>query len=82
MATHMNSGEAADLPCPVCGADAALLLMGQRIDDPPWGRRMLGLFSPPHVTRVCLCAVCDEVVLIPDQPRCPGLVRRLLYPHD
>ncbi len=64
MATHMNSGEAADLPCPVCGAEAALLLMGQRIDDPPWGRRMLGLFSPPHVTRVCLCAVCDEVVLI------------------
>jgi hypothetical protein len=69
MATHMDSREAVGLPCAVCGADAALLLMGQRYDDPPWGRRMLGLFRSPHVTRVYLCVVCDEVVLVPDHAR-------------
>ncbi len=64
MGTHINSGEAADLPCPVCGADDALLLVGQRHDRLPWGRRVLTLFRPPAVMRVYLCTVCDEVVVV------------------
>jgi len=66
MGTHINSGEAADLPCPVCGADDALLLVGQRHDRLPWVRHVVTLFRSPHVTRVYLCAVCDEVVVVRD----------------
>jgi len=62
--TSIGGAEPALKPCPVCGAQEALLLLGERHDPLPWGRRLLTVVRSPAVARVYLCAVCDEVVVV------------------
>ena len=69
MTTDIDSGEAAEVPCPVCGADDALIFVGDRHDDPFWVQLVRRLVGSPRVTGVYVCAVCDEVVVIPDRTR-------------
>jgi len=64
MATHVDSGEAAPLPCSVCGAEEGLRRVGQRDDGLPWVGRVRARGKRPHVTWVYLCSVCNEVVVV------------------
>jgi len=62
--TYIGGAKSAPMPCPVCATQDGLLLLGERHDPLPWGRRLLTLVRSPAVARVYLCAVCDEVVVV------------------
>jgi len=64
MVTSIGGAKSALRPCPVGSAQEALLLLGERHDPLPWGRRLLTVVRSPAVARVYLCAVCDEVVVV------------------
>ncbi len=64
MVTSIGGAKSALRPCPVCSAQEALLLLGERHDPLPWGRRLLAVVRSPAVARVYLCTVCDEVVVV------------------
>jgi hypothetical protein len=78
--TYIGGAKSALMPCPVCATQDGLLLLGERHDPLPWGRRLLAVVRPPAVTRVYLCAVCDEVVVVragaKDAPRRGQAARR------
>ncbi len=66
MGRDRGGREPAAWPCPVCGAEGSVFLLGQRYDDLPWGRRLLAVFRRPEVARVYHCAACAEVVVVRD----------------
>jgi len=62
--TYIGGAKSALMPCPVCATQDGLLLLGERHDPLPWGRRLLAVVRPPAVAWAYLCAVCDEVVVV------------------
>jgi len=62
--TYIGGAKSALMPCPVCATQDGLLLLGERHDPLPWGRRLLAVVRSPAVARVYLCTVCDEVVVV------------------